>query len=413
MLTVKRIDDLVRVDQTHRQIYVDPEIFAEEMKKIFSGSWVFVGHESEVAAPGDYKTKVIGRQPVILTRDQNEEVHVLFNRCRHRAALVCREGQGNSARFRCAYHGWTYKNDGELIGVPYRPGYGDAFDASELGLVSVPRLERYRGFLFASLSESVGALPEWLGPARRYLDQYLDRSPVGEIEVARGTQKYAYHGNWKLQLENLYDSYHPAFTHESAFERRKVRTGKGGGFGDAGSENVALGHGHGIIDYSSGELGPRRMDIKIDPDHMKRLEERYGSDGVTRMLSMQHLVLFPNVLFYSVDQSFRVITPVSVDYTEVQVYPYRLKGADPGENDRQIRKVAAWASAAGLGQPDDLEVLERIQEGLQVTSVEWLLFSRGLERERVLPNGEIRGKGADETGVRGMYREYKHLMMAD
>lgn len=412
MLTTRNeIDELVREDRTHRRIYVEGDIFDAEMERIFGSTWIFVGHGSEVAEPGDYKTTKIGRQPVVMSRDQEGEVHVVFNRCAHRGAVVCREERGNSTRFRCAYHGWTYKNDGELIGVPFRPGYGDGFDTTCLGLVSVPRLSSYRGFFFACLRHDVPPLEQWLGPAMPYLDQYLDRAPSGEISVARSSQKYAYHGNWKLQLENLYDSYHPAFTHESAFERRKARSGKAGGFGDAGSENVALGNGHGLLDYSAGERGPRPMDLRIAPEHLAWLEQRYG-ERVTRVLSMQHLVLFPNVLFYSLDQSFRVITPVRVDYTEVRVYPYRLVGADEAENARQIRKIAAWASAAGLGQPDDLEVLERIQEGMAVTAMEWLLFSRGLQRERIEPNGERRGLGADETGVRGMYREYRRLMTA-
>jgi len=73
--------------------------------------------------------------------------------------------------------------------------------------------------------------------------------------------------------------------------------------------------------------------------------------------------------------------------------------------------VAWWASAAGFGQPDDLEQFVRCQEGLQVTAAEWVLFNRGMHLEEQWPEGEIRGES--ETTHRGIYREWKRLMGAE
>ena len=95
------LDDLVREDRVHRRVYTDPAIFEEELRRIFGRIWVFVGHESEVPYPGDYRTTLIGRQPVILSRHSDGQVYVLYNRCMHRGALVCREEAGNSKHFRC------------------------------------------------------------------------------------------------------------------------------------------------------------------------------------------------------------------------------------------------------------------------------------------------------------------------
>src|SRR5262249_15906490 len=142
------ISDLVSDDRVHRLVYVDPDIFELEMKRMFYNTWVFVGHESEVAHPGDYKTMTLGRKPVILTRDASGKIFVLFNRCAHRAAIVCRQERGTSSYFRCLYHGWTYSNSGELVGVPFRSGYGEDFKTEEFGLTRVPHVQSYRGFVF-------------------------------------------------------------------------------------------------------------------------------------------------------------------------------------------------------------------------------------------------------------------------
>src|SRR5579884_2824017 len=146
------VDDYVREDRVHGRVYYDPAIFELEMERIFGRCWVYVAHETEISEPGDYRATTIGLQPVIVTRDADSgAIQVLYNRCRQRAATVCQDEAGTAHYFRCAYHGWTYNNRGELIGVPYRQGYGPAFTSAEYGLVRVPRVASYRGFIFASL----------------------------------------------------------------------------------------------------------------------------------------------------------------------------------------------------------------------------------------------------------------------
>jgi hypothetical protein len=100
-----------------------------------------------------------------------------------------------------------------------------------------------------------------------------------------------------------------------------------------------------------------------------------------------------------------------VDRTEIWAYPYTLKGAPEELNRRMVEDVAWWASAAGFGQPDDLEQFVRMQAGLQVEAAEWVLFNRAMHLEEELPHGEIRGES--ETTMRGIYREWKRLMGAD
>jgi phenylpropionate dioxygenase-like ring-hydroxylating dioxygenase large terminal subunit len=124
---------LVREDRVHTSLYRDPEIFNEEIERIFSKTWVWVAHESEVPTKNTFKTSWVGLQPVIVTRDKNNEIHVLLNRCRHRGASVCEQRKGKTSVFVCPYHGWSYDMDGKLRKVPYADGYSAEGSVAKIG----------------------------------------------------------------------------------------------------------------------------------------------------------------------------------------------------------------------------------------------------------------------------------------
>jgi len=121
-------------------------------------------------------TRRIGRRPVIVCRTSDDRLVVLLNRCTHRGALVCRQDHGNASRFICGYHAWAFGNDGSCTGVPLRQAYGEDFKLSDQNLGRAPRVESYRGFIFASLNRALPPLVEHLAGARRYLDDWLDRN---------------------------------------------------------------------------------------------------------------------------------------------------------------------------------------------------------------------------------------------
>lgn len=420
------VDSIVQNGRVHQRVYTDSRIFELELDRIFSRSWVFVAHESELKHPGDYKTTYIGRQPVIVSRDQHGAIHVLANRCMHRGSLVCVEGQGNSNHFRCPYHGWTYRNDGSLIGVPHRNAYGPDFDQTTLNLVRAPRVDTYRGFVFASLSSAVPSLPDHLGPAALCLDNVVDRAPAGELDLCLGVQRYEFRANWKLQIENVIDDYHVRFVHESTAEKKGKQFKRQSGI----SEEVVFDLSDKGTDFDAttvrafpqGHSFTHRPDIanpNTDDPHVRRyvelLTERLGDEGTQRLLRtrIHNAAIYPNLVIQEPSSHIRVIRPIAVDRTQVDVYPMRLLGAPDEINRGIVRSINVTHSPASFIQTDDTEIFRRCQEGLQASAAEWVLFTRGQHSEaRGQFPGELTGAGTHESGQRVQFHRWKQLMRA-
>jgi len=406
----------VQQHRVHRNAYLDEQLFAEELNQIFHRTWIYVGHESEVARPGDYKTTVIGRQPVIVTRDGTGGIHVLMNRCTHRAATVCQAASGNSAFFRCEYHGWTFRNNGELVAPTFSAGYDPAdFTAAGFALARAPRVDSYRGLIFASLAPGGESLREHLGRAAEYIDLTVDLAPAGTIRLGAGAHRYSYRGNWKLQSENGVDGYHPNFVHRAFFET----SGLGAGLFGPGSTGRAgsLGRGHAVLDFRTMMAPMMRTRLATDDGQraLDRLAERLGDrERATEVLLANgtqgyNLLVFPNLQI--IGCQLRVIHPRAVGLTEVDLYPYLHDGAGDEENTARLRTHEAFYGPSGGGGPDDIEMFDRVVRGLAVEGVEWLPLVRGLRREVV--DGEARwGHITDEQPQRGFYHRWLQLMGA-
>jgi phenylpropionate dioxygenase-like ring-hydroxylating dioxygenase large terminal subunit len=389
--------------RVHTSTYTDPEIFDAEIRYIFEQTWVYVGHESEVRFPGDYRTASIGRQPVIVSRDEHGELHVLLNACRHRGSVVCREPAGNSRAFRCPYHGWVYSNTGRLIGISHRDGYPDGFASDIEGLVPTARVAVYRGLIFASLNGEVGSLERHLGPVREYVDLWADMSLGGEPRLLR-PHKYSYPGNWKLQAENGNDGYHPRVVHESAyavFDQFGVRPADV--IKSIQNEGCTRGfeRGHGVLE--GGNIERTRL-----PGFQAQLAERYGPERAEAITRRRYVFIFPNLLL--MDANVRVIQPRAVDYTEVYSHFTELEGVADATNQERLLDLQRRLGTTGFLQPDDIEIFTANQTGFQASAMEWVTLARGIHREQTLAGGERVGEYMDETPQRALYREWARLM---
>src|SRR5437763_14900010 len=147
-----------------QRYFVSPQNFAEELQNVFARQWALIGHQSQLAKPGDYFLAEIAGESRIIAKDQRSTIRAFYNVCRHRGARLCEEPDGHAAAIQCTYHAWTYALDGRLIGAPHMdetPG----FNKAEYPLKPA-RLGLWEGFIFLNLSpKAFGAsLEKWFEP---------------------------------------------------------------------------------------------------------------------------------------------------------------------------------------------------------------------------------------------------------
>lgn len=399
------------VYRVRRSVFTDEELFELEMKHIFEGNWVYLAHESQIPNVGDYFTTNIGRQPVVISRDKQGELHALINACSHRGAMLCRRKTDNRTTFTCPFHGWTYNNAGKLFKVkdPRGAGYPEQFNTDgSHDLTKVARFESHRGFLFGSLNPDVKPLSEHLGDAAKVIDMVVDQSPEG-LEVLRGSSTYTFDGNWKLQTENGADGYHVSATHwnyaattarrTSGESRNDTKNMDAGGWSKQQGGFYSFEHGHLLLwtkwlDPANRPLGERRDELVAE----------FGEEKADWMIGVsRNLCLYPNV--YLMDQfssQIRHLRPISVDKTEVTIYCIAPKGESATARAQRIRQYEDFFNATGMATPDDLEEFRSCQKTYQADAAPWNDLSRGAVHQIEGPDEDAERIGLNPlaSGVR-------------
>jgi phenylpropionate dioxygenase-like ring-hydroxylating dioxygenase large terminal subunit len=422
---------LVQPDRVHRSLYADPAIFELEMDRIFGHAWIYVGHESQIPNPGDYVTALVGRHKMILVRHSDGSPRVLHNRCGHRGALIVpASSKGNVRFFRCCYHGWTFRTDGEVLSIPVRRGYDDTgFDARNPAywMPRAPRVESYRGFIFANLSVEGPSLGEWLGGVASSLDDFVDRAPAGRIEVAGRPFRVLQRNNWKLFFENLNDAMHALVVHESSVDAARAALAR-----MTDRETPAHSYADDVIPTMDKNGAPYSMWEQIttrtydwghsflggffNPDsyektYVEALERAYGKERMTEILSVNrhNSIIYPTCSTQAAYQQLRVIRPLSVDRTMIEIYNFRLIGAPDDTYRRTLIFSNLTNSPSSIVMPDDLEAYNRVQEGLSSGGGEWVSFHRDLGRDRI-HDGYTEAFGTSELPMRNQYRAWLRYM---
>lgn len=416
------IESLVQEGRVHSRVYTDQAIFDLELERIFHTAWVYIGHDSEVPKIGDYQRRQMGRTPVVMVRGKDKQVRVLINRCRHRGATVVETECGNTKLLRCWYHGWVYDLDGSLREVPEPGGYGPDFKCEKMGLSQVPRVASHRGFIFASLQPEGESLKEFLGGAAEQFDMLVNASPTGEIFLDAGVNKTEYRGNWKLVGM---DGYHPNFVHASVVAgwARNSESGIGAmhredPFSDAALTLTRdLGHGHAMLDFRAQRLKSysKHADflakVPGGAQYVEDMHKSYGKSQAELLLSLSgdpHLGVFPNLQL--IGNQVRIIVPVAPGVTQVLMFMVRLGGVSDEINTLRVRQHESFYGPSGSGSPDDAEIFERVQTGMQSEFNPWIEISRGMHREYTDTDGSVVGRITDEVPQRGQMKHWLHLM---
>jgi phenylpropionate dioxygenase-like ring-hydroxylating dioxygenase large terminal subunit len=427
-------DELVQADRVHRSIYTDPALFRREMTHVFGAVWTYLAHESQVPRNDDFVTARLGLRPIVVVRDSGGVLRALYNRCTHRGATVCRQERGNAKAFQCPYHGWTFLNSGRLSGVPWPDGYACDFKDAKYNLAQVPRVESYRGFIFATLNMDAPPLADYLGPAAQPIDEWLDRHPGARVEV-REANRIKVKGNWKLAYDNSCDGYHVVFSHRSLLEmenRLEDDPTKGMSFYKSRPDEAPMymayfGNGHHFKDKRPNvEKRPGALwEIEGAAPGMEHYEAKIRSrlgDRAARALDLAssepvNINIFPNLLVLG--NHIQVIQPLAVDETDLVWYgtaivdeANELGGAVDDVNAIRLRTQESFPN---FGEVDDATNFEQIQQGLAALEDEWVYMHRGLDvpgRVKTDARGVITAPATDEAFMREYIKEWKRLMQA-
>jgi p-cumate 2,3-dioxygenase alpha subunit len=395
--------------RVHRSTMTSPEVFQEELRRVFEHSWLYVGHESEVAEPGDYVRRPVGGRNVFMVRGaKSKQVHVFHNTCTHRGAVVCRQKSGNAKVFQCFYHAWTFDSEGKLSGVPDREAYGEGLDFSTLGLRSVARVQSYRGFVFASYDPDIVDLVEYLAGAAEYLDLVADSSEAG-MEIIKGTNEYCISANWKLLAENSVDGYHALPTHDTYFKYLVARGLEFTGGLDGRARD--LGNGHAVIEYlapwgrATAKWGSEFGEgVRGEIESLRAaLVARHGEERGMRIAETnRNMLIYPNLVINDIMAvTVRTFMPSSPGQMDVTAWQLAAKGEHPAVRQTRLDNFLTFLGPAGFATPDDVEALESCQQGFNSGGVEWNDISRGMDR---VP------KGNDESQMRAFWRRWAEQM---
>jgi nitrite reductase/ring-hydroxylating ferredoxin subunit len=358
----------------------------------------------------------MGEDPVLVVRDSQGQVRAFLNVCRHRGNRLCRADLGNAATFTCAYHGWTYGNDGQLVGVPYlREAYYGELDRERWGLMPVAQLDSYKGLLFATFDPEAPPLLEYLGEVTWYLDAFFDRCEGG-IEVVGGMHKWIVPCNWKFPAENFCgDGYHVPWSHVSA-----VRAGFSSNFRlqpTSGGSMLSPGNGHAIITIGPEDVAdppvPEIVSYEeaIRPQVARRLGPRY--DLVNPIVG----TVFPNFSFLrAASRTFRVWHPRGPDKIEIWSWAYVDKAAPPQVKEAIRLAGVRGFSPSGTFEQDDMDNWQECTRTCRgaVSRRLTLNTQMGLGHEGY--NADLQAWASDyrfsESNHRQFYRRWAQLMMA-
>lgn len=337
--------DIAKASTIPSRAYTDGTVFEASKDAVFARSWQWVGDTDLVKVPNQVSPLTVLEgcldEPIVFTRDRDDQVHCLSNVCTHRGNIVV-EGSSNLNTLRCRYHGRRFGLDGKFQFMPEFDGVQD-YPCSKDNLPNVP-FDAWRKFLFVNL-EPQTSLADFL----KDVDDRVGWMPIEQFRhfPERG-RDYLVNGNWALYIDNYLEGFHIPYIHAALNETL-----------DYGAyESILLKHGN--LQLGVAAEGEPAFDLPSGhPDEGTRVGAFY-------------FWLFPNLMlnFYPWGLSINVVKPLAPNLTKVSFIPYVWDES----------KLAVGSGAAlDRVEREDEAVVELVQKGVR---------SRFYDRGRYSPKRE-------------------------
>ena len=351
-----------------RRIFTDESIYELEIKTIFQKSWLFIGHESEIPNPGDYATRYMANEPIILLRDSKGTIRAFLNSCPHRGPQICRADYGNAQSFTCRYHGWTFLNNGQLISTAgEKELYEGKMDFSRWGLLPLAKVETYKGLIFATWDPESPSLDAYLGDMKWYIDLHFGRTPQN-MEVLGPPHRWEVEMNWKVGALNFgADGPHAVWVHGHAVEAMLGAAKEQLAGALMQSPAICLNNGHATIMGLLPEQAPSNLGFCPDLISLYRDTLEPTQDKLRSKLLVQVANVFPNFSFQGAGGFLNLRTWVPLGPNRVQVWNWFAVEKEASESWK--KEVAARAirmvSVSGTLDPDDTELWQAAGIGMK------------------------------------------------
>ncbi len=302
--------------------YTDPRFHALDRACVFGTTWQHVGDVQQLARPGDHLLADVAGEPVIVVRGTEGELRAFFNVCRHRGGPLALK-DGNADMLICRYHGWTYRLDGMLRGVPHF-NQVELFDKQDYGLVPV-RLAVWEGLVFVNL----GADPRPIETCFAGISERVAPTRLAGLRFARRLD-YEVRCNWKVYVDNYLEGYHVPYVHPEL---------------------------HQLYDYEGYVTEVHdRYSVQVGP---LTGERNVYTGGGGEALYYQ---IFPNLMLNVVPGRLQsnVVIPLAADRCKVIFRYYYDDVLSPAARER----IEADIAFSDKVQQEDAEICERVQKGL-------------------------------------------------
>lgn len=406
-----------------RAAYASPAVFEEEKRKVLYRTWIILGHDAEIAKPGDYVARRVIDKDLIFNRDQSGQVNVFFNTCMHRGTAVTKETCGNARTFVCPYHGWVYRDSGQLISAGNReadacyPMHYFKGGKDGISLQRIKNVAQRAGFWFVNFDDDAPPLDDYLAGAGLRLDRIAHQTAAG-FEMMAGVHEYEIKANYKLLCENSYDGYHLRSVHSSYLEYMAAMFRESKMDPKLYGVQMSLGNGHGCFESPVMSGKPVAQWLPHWGEAARQLVEEKRREVISRVGAelganvcdfSSNLVIFPNSIINDQQTVLaRSIIPIAHNRMRVRAWSIAPKDEHPTLRKIRVENLLSFLGPGGFATPDDVSMLEWAQSAYESTDVRWNDFSKGMQPGQDTMN--CTDDMANETQIRAYWLKWDEMM---
>lgn len=313
------------------RLYTEPAVLEEELEKVFSKSWQYVGTVDQLRKQGDFFTCEVAQERLVVVRDTDDEIKAYYNVCPHRGGKIA-DGEGNKKVLQCPYHGWTFKTDGSLNKAPNFHGV-EHFDPEDFCLHRV-RTAVQHPFIFVNLDLEAAPIEDTVETMFADIAHYR----LGTLKKAR-TIRYTIKANWKLVVDNFLECYHCTIAHPAFVD---------------------------VLDMNSYHITIEKYyNYQGAPVKQTAPRQTYGAAKDLQAAEVRegrYYWLWPNMMLNIYpgpgNMSTNRIIPIDHETTEA-IYEFYFHDETPGKEQEELIKFIDQV------QQEDIEICEYVQKGFR------------------------------------------------